>query len=277
MILWQGRVDATHLINYFKLSRQSAGTTFSKYNALHPSNIHYDESLKAFVASSEFKHYYATNAFTEYQQITKSVSELTVITLVAIKQPIRSPPQHLAQPILRAIENKLAIDIGYCSLNILEYKVRMIEPHSLIFDGLRWHVRAYCLKHRNFRDFVLTRFNGEVVDEVKALQDPLSDHLWHTKLTLIMQPDPGSSQEQQQTIREDYQMFQGYLQLTIRAALVHYLIRRLHQDQYQRGPYTQQLVLNSESEQIILQYRDLPVKGLCVCVCQGLLLSFVKI
>jgi predicted DNA-binding transcriptional regulator YafY len=255
MITWQGRVNATHLIGYFNISRQSASAAFNKYKALHPINIHYDESLKAFIASSSFKPYYANNEFAEYQQIANSVSELTVSPIIDIPLPTRNPQQRLVQPILRAIENKLAIDIGYTSLSNPEYKDRIIEPHCLIFDGLRWHVRAYCFKNQNFRDFVLSRFNGDVVDEGQAQQNPLNDHKWHKKLTLVIQPDPRLSQLQQQVIRDDYQMCQGSLQISTRVALVNYLIRRLHLDQYQIDPCAQQIVLSPESEQLIRNYR----------------------
>jgi predicted DNA-binding transcriptional regulator YafY len=35
---------------------------------------------------------------------------------------------------------------------------RIIEPHSLINTGLRWHLRAYSEDTYDFRDFVLSRF-----------------------------------------------------------------------------------------------------------------------
>jgi predicted DNA-binding transcriptional regulator YafY len=34
---------------------------------------------------------------------------------------------------------------------------RWIEPHACAFDGLRWHVRAFCRKDGVFKDFLLSR------------------------------------------------------------------------------------------------------------------------
>ena len=46
-------------------------------------------------------------------------------------------------------------------------ETRLIAPHTLIYTGMRWHVRAYCEKNRDYRDFVLSRFRDmpELMDD----------------------------------------------------------------------------------------------------------------
>jgi len=39
--------------------------------------------------------------------------------------------------------------------------VRLIEPHTLVYTGMRWHARAYCEKNGQYRDFVLSRLHGQ--------------------------------------------------------------------------------------------------------------------
>lgn len=50
-------------------------------------------------------------------------------------------------------------------------ETRLIAPHTLIYTGMRWHVRAYCERNRDYRDFVLSRFRG-----IPELMDDLTDH-----------------------------------------------------------------------------------------------------
>ena len=40
-------------------------------------------------------------------------------------------------------------------------EIRLIAPHTLVYTGMRWHVRAYCEKNGQYRDFVLSRLRGE--------------------------------------------------------------------------------------------------------------------
>jgi len=52
------------------------------------------------------------------------------------------------------------IDMGYVSMTSLDEESRIITPHTLVFTPLRWHVRAYYEKNRDYRDFVLIRFRS---------------------------------------------------------------------------------------------------------------------
>jgi len=255
MISWQGRVNASHLTQFFNLSRPSASRTFSSYIAQHPNSIVYQDTIKGFVADAEFQLRYSTLEFNQYQVIVNNSSNLVFSHIVDVCIPTRNPQQDLAQPILRAIDNNLAIDIGYTSLSTPQYKDRIIEPHSLVFDGLRWHVRAYCRKNQAFRDFVLSRFNGEVVNEGKAQADIADDLLWHQLVDIEIQPDPRLTPAQQQVISDDYQMNQGSLVITSRAALVSYLLKRLHLTRQDPDPCTQQIALTPESANRIEPYR----------------------
>jgi hypothetical protein len=255
MITWQGRVNASHLIKHFSISRKQASATFTKYVSNHPQSIVYDDTVKGFVADCKFSLIYSVSEFSQYHTLVNHTAQPIFTSIVDVVIPTRNPQPHLAQPILRAIDNKLAIDIGYTSLTSPEYKDRIIEPHSLIFDGLRWHVRAFCRKNMSFRDFVLSRFNGEVINEGKAQHDSSNDHQWHQKITLEIEPDPRLSRPQQQVISDDYQMTNGMLLINTRAALVNYLLKRMHLDKYDEEPSAQQITLTKQCETQISNYR----------------------
>ncbi len=46
----------------------------------------------------------------------------------------------------RAARSQLRVDVDYVSLSSAEQSGRNIVPHTLVYDGIRWHVRAYCEK-----------------------------------------------------------------------------------------------------------------------------------
>lgn len=255
MITWQGRVNASHLIKHFAISRKQASATFSKYISKYPESIYYNDTVKGFVATNSLQLRYASNEFSQYHMLLNDSQQPIFSSVAEVDIPTRNPQQYLAQPILRAIDNKLAIDIGYTSLTTPEYKDRIIEPHSLIYDGLRWHVRAFCRKNMAFRDFVLSRFNGEVVHEGKAEHNVANDNLWHEFVDVEIMPDLRLTLAQQQVINDDYQMTNSRLTIPTRKALVNYLLVRLHLTDYKIDPVAQQIVLTPECEHNIKIFR----------------------
>jgi len=254
IITWQGCVNSTHLSSFFKIQRQAASRILGRYKQEYPQAIKYDESIKGFVPDLNFQCLHSTQQFSEYQQLTKQTTSLIMAGVIDVPLPTRNPNPKLAQPILRAIEEKRAIDIGYTSLSSPQYKDRIIEPHNLIFDGMRWHVRAYCQQNGEYRDFVLSRFNGEASDEGKATHNESDDMSWHQFIDIEIIPDPRLTSEQQQVIALDYQMENGKCVINTRVPFVNYLLKRLRLDSYDTNPLAQQIVLSEHSRQQTSQY-----------------------
>lgn len=84
-----------------------------------------------------------------------------------LEVPDRSVKPEVLRPLLKACREGLRLDCHYVSLTDPEAEPRLIAPHTLVYTGMRWHVRAYCEKNRDYRDFVLSRFRGlpELQDE----------------------------------------------------------------------------------------------------------------
>lgn len=255
---WQGRVNASHLMAHFDISRQAASRTITQYMAKYANNLIYNESLKGFLPTSQFTENSSAGLFSEYQQSTLAKQSKYLAAIDYVDLPSREPDPKLVRPILRAINEKLAIDIGYLSLANPEYLDRIIEPHSIVFDGLRYHVRAFCHKNGDYRDFVLSRFNGELNDEFNATHTAQSDRLWQTKLAVVIMADPRLSAAQQRVIELDYQMINGRSTINTTAALVQYVLKRLHLDAYQTQAEAQQIILTPESLRAISPYLPRP-------------------
>ena len=258
---WEGEINSTHLSEKFLLTRQSASLILKQYRKKYPEYLTYMPSLKTFIPTDKFNHYFSQckhlNQFTNYLNIvTVRPNTASVENRLSyeVEAPLRNINPIQIRPILKAIRDKNAIDIGYISLSTPDYLDRIIQPHALIFDGLRWHVRAYCNKNHDFRDFTLSRFNGDGVIEGEALKTVKHDDVWNTIVEVIIEADPRFSEQQKRIIEQDFQMTDGIKKIKIRAALVNYLLRRLRIDSYKNSPEEQQIVLTQECRKNIDQY-----------------------
>ncbi|HGF5379917.1 TPA: WYL domain-containing protein, partial [Escherichia coli] len=138
---------------------------------------------------------------------------------------LNKPKLEVVAAISEAIHKRAVINIEYTSLSS-GHGSRQIVPHTLIDNGLRWHVRAFDRKHREFRDFVLTR-----ISEVELLEDKVNDEVetlqwdkqWNRIVELELIPHPKLAHPEAVLI--DYAMENNRLRVEIRAAFAGYLLR----------------------------------------------------
>jgi predicted DNA-binding transcriptional regulator YafY len=255
ILLWEGRLTTRHLVEYFDSTRQSAQKYISDYKQLNPNAFSFDATQKAHITGEMFTPLFIDFEFTTYHKLfntaTHASSQLLVEQLPRVSRNICP---NLVRPILVAIRDKLRIDIGYISLSSPDFEDRIIQPHSLVFDGLRYHVRAFCEKNQDFRDFVLSRFSGEYYFEGAATAFISDDPVWQTQLTLVLCPDHRLSAAQKRCIERDFQMQNGQLVVPVRAALLKYLLNYLRVDIYQANAEQQQIVIEPECRKQLAPY-----------------------
>jgi len=63
-----------------------------------------------------------------------------------LEVPDRTIRAEVLRPLLKACRHGEVIEVEYVSLSNPTPEVRLIAPHTLIYTGMRWHVRAYCEK-----------------------------------------------------------------------------------------------------------------------------------
>jgi predicted transcriptional regulator len=259
---WEGQINATHIATRYKLSRQAASEILKQYRTIYPGFVEYNRSEKAFVVTEKFNESFNTSkdkySFSSYLSEVASPHDMSILNNNDITQDIEAPLRNInpiqVRPILRAIREKLKIDIGYISLTNPKYLDRIIQPHTLIFDGLRWHVRAFCNKNGEFRDFTLSRFNGTAVFEGKADKTVEQDSKWQVIVNVVIEADARFNQDQKYIIEKDYQMENGIKTISTRGALVQYLLRRLRVDSFKSSPEQQQIVLTKECRESLAGY-----------------------
>jgi WYL domain len=239
-LLWDGKINRGEVAEYFDISIQQASLDFARYMLFGKGNMVYDRREKVYRATKQFTPLFiAPDTQTYLNELSGLVSgtispsfsfmgarpPCDVVTL-----PLRRVHTKALLPILWAIRDHTEIDITYQSMRSLGPTRQWIAPHSLAFDGMRWHARAWCHRSSRFRDFVLTRFQ-EVHSCRSSTVNPQDDVEWQTFFVIEMEPGPNLTVSQKKSVIDDFGMVDGKLSKTIRRALVGYFVRHLRIDE----------------------------------------------
>lgn len=254
---WEGRLTTNHLINSFGIGRQQASKDIKTYLAdIAPKNLKYNKHLKGYEPSREFEPMVTTGTADEYLHLlsrnkdlahTFDSLDLGFANTHMLNLPSRPVDPVILRAIVRAAREQKRVDIGYISVNNPETDGRIIVPHTLVCTPMRWHVRAYCEKNGDYRDFVLSRFRGEPELMDKSEHGKEQDTAWNTEIELSITPDPRLDKVQQRVIAHDYGMTRNKLTVPCKAALLQYVLQayRLDLHKQEAKPEAQQIVIGN--------------------------------
>jgi predicted DNA-binding transcriptional regulator YafY len=238
-LLWEGRINRSELADFFGVSIQQASLDFAKYMVVAEDNMEYDRSEKVYRATPQFEPRFMAP---DTQTFLNQLANLTTGTLSSslsfigsrppcdvVTLPTRRVRTDVLLSVLWAIRDLSEIEVTYQSMRRPSATRRWIVPHSLAFDGARWHVRAWCHESNMFRDFVLTRIQEIHTRRVSEV-DATKDSEWHTYAVVEIEPRPDLTVGQRDSVITDFGMQNGTLCKTIRRALVQYFVRHLQID-----------------------------------------------
>ena len=257
---WEGRLTTGHLIQSFGISRQQASKDINTYITEHaPRNLTYDKQLKGYVPSKLFKPLFIDDSASAYLHLLYQNNEraphieglaLAYAHTKVLEVPDRSIKPEILRPLLKACRDHLRLDIDYVSLNSPDPEGRLIAPHTLVYTGMRWHVRAYCEKNGEYRDFVLSRLRGEPNLDGESENRINEDEVWNTEVTVVIEPDSRLTEAQRAIIEVDFGMLNGQLLIPTRRALVKYVLQRYQIDptKMEPRPEAQQIVVKNLTE-----------------------------
>jgi hypothetical protein len=229
-LLFKGEAVRADLVDRFSIAAAQATKDFTLYRELAPGNIEYDQKLKLHKRGEAFEPLFDYDVVRTLATISQGYGDGFT---GKVKPPLAcEAPYHLNKPSLsivakvtEAIHKGKALSITYVSLSSGE-TTREIVPHTLVDNGLRWHVRGFDRKHGEFRDFVLTRIKAAVVLEDSRLSEAeleTQDRQWNRFVELELVPHPRI--EHSEAIELDYGMTDGVMKVEIRAATAGYLLR----------------------------------------------------
>ena len=260
LVLWEGRLTTRHLCDTFGIGRQQASKDINNYiRDVGPGNLEYDKYLKGYKPTPLFSPQVTAGLADEYlhlmarnnalMNVFESLS-LDVANVEVLSVPVRDVKPEVLRPIMQAARQQKRLEVDYVSINNPDREGRIIVPHTLVYTGLRWHVRAWCEKNQEYRDFVLSRFRDipEIMDASE--HGAADDSDWNTQVTIRITPDPRLSRAQREVVEVDYGMDNGALEVTTRGRLVPYALKLLHIDPGEPvlDPTAQQIVLENREE-----------------------------
>ena len=229
-LLFKGEAVRADLVGRFAIAAAQATKDFTMYRELAPGNIEYDQKLKLHKRGEAFEPLFDYDVVRTLATISQGYGDGFT---GKVKPPLAcEAPYHLNKPSLsivakvtEAIHKGKALSITYVSLSSGE-TMREIVPHTLVDNGLRWHVRGFDRKHSEFRDFVLTRIKAAVVLVDSTLSETeleSQDRQWNRFVELELIPHPKLMHPE--VVSMDYTMENNRLRVEIRAAFAGYLLR----------------------------------------------------
>jgi len=232
---WEGRVNSTDISKHFSLSVTQAKLHLKAYRERCPNNIVYDTRLKCFVPTQHFTALFISGQINEYlewvsQQSSKLVGQIhgrRYLPYTHLVVPHRTVSPQIMRVLIAGIKQQKRVDTEYVSLTSPVNEGRVIHPHSLVKTGLRWHLRAYCEEKKQHRDFVLSRFRGELSLLDGDVVPAEKDQLWNQAVELIFAANQRLSSAQKRIVEADYNMQNGQLIIRTTAALAQYVVQEM--------------------------------------------------
>lgn len=254
---YDGRINRKDLIGFFDISVPQASADLALYQATAPQNLEYDPRLRTYIALPTFEPQFGRSVATRYldelRRLAREViaEEDSFIGFVpptgVVATPARTIDSAEVSTIVRAIRDKHSLQVSYQSMDSDHPQQWLLSPHAMGFDGLRWHVRAWCHTRRLFRDFAIGRLSIEAVVQGAEGMDPELDAGWNSWVEVRLKPHPHLSPLQRQAVTHDYGMKNEYCVLKCRKAMLFYTLRHLNlQDlTVSDNPATQHVVIEN--------------------------------
>ncbi len=231
---WRGAVNRGDVREVFGISAAQASADLQAYLELNPGALAYNLTTKRYEASPEMQCVLHVPSLEEAVRVF--LGEGAPLPPVRAAEeggkvdwfvpPARRASEAVERRVFLAVGGGRRLEILYWSVSSGRTAQRAIAPHSLGHDGYRWHVRAWCFEHGDYRDFVLSRIErAEWPGE--AFVPPAADGEWERRETVVLRPHSDLDATQRKAIERDYDMRRGRLALTVRSAMKEYLLAHL--------------------------------------------------
>lgn len=246
-LFWTGKISRQSLMESMGISKAQASIDIASYKKLAGQNLIYDLSNKTYRVSESFAPVFvSTSPHSFLDQQIGVCAEYSPL-------PFREIDSSHLRLIHKAVIDKSWVSIDYQSMTSSGLSSRTIAPHSFVFDGARWHVRAYDFISKEFRDFVLGRIKEAVETKLEPPNEELNwetqhDIAWEDEVELVLTPHPGLNPEQRDAICSDYRMAEGQTVLSVRKACLFYIVSRLRLLDEADDPAIQQVVIANKEE-----------------------------
>ncbi len=239
-LYFTGMVTRSEIVSHFELGLAAATRDLKFYKEQAPENMAYDNVEKKYFITTKFKPVFKHDARRTLIKLANNISDGfdaigETSFPIETPSPLNVPDIDIIAKLSQAIINHKPVSVIYTSLSSGSGS-RELVPHSIVDNGLRWHLRAFDRKSKSFRDFVLTRITKITIQAQTPSpeEDKLEDHQWMRMVPLQIVPHP-KNVEYPTAIKLDFGMESGVLEVNVRAAMAGYLLRRWNVDCSESG------------------------------------------
>lgn len=223
VLAWEGEIGNSRVRKLFGLQPVQASRLLAEFRALMGDSIVEDGRAKILKPAAP-ETFETDVSLDEYARQTLAGEDANPSVIDARVDLTEAKPRIFAL-LRKAAQNKTGVVISYASMTNPVFEDRVIFPHSIIHIGRRWHVRAWCRKRQEFRDFTLGRIRSAspVIEQAPQIID--DDEAWQEVLMIELTAHRKLSGQQQAVVRVE--CFGGLetLRLPIRACLAQYVIQ----------------------------------------------------
>ena len=239
---WRGVVNRHFLADYFGLSLAQVSSDLQAYQEINQGALTYnlsrkryegvpgmacvlhepsiEEAMRMFLPGGE-----AAGQVGRLEGGQPSASGIVAVEVLAL--PHRPVVPMVARRVFLAVLRRGRVRIHYYSMNSGRAEWRWVRPHAFAHDGSRWHIRAWCDKNHDFRDFSLGRTTDAEWPEEDSGPLPAADTNWETWVTLKLRPHAGLAGTKRSAVELDYGMKDGTISIPVRRAMEDYLRAQL--------------------------------------------------
>ncbi|WP_404378618.1 WYL domain-containing protein [Caenispirillum salinarum] len=226
-LFWTGRVNGADLMVRFGISKGQASADLARYRGMQSAPVLYDPKERAFVAPEGMKAVLTRPDMDGLMNLMRSdpMTADDVMDLGFLTPVSRRVDLAIARSVVRAIIGRRSLAVTYYSLSSGR-RDKVLSPHALATDGMRFHARAYDHDRQRFADFVLGRMAG-ATDAGPSHADPDGDTAWFEIEHLALVPNPAFPDGKRRAVEMDYGMKGGKLVYPVRHAMLLYADARL--------------------------------------------------
>ncbi|MDO6442064.1 WYL domain-containing protein [Marinobacter sp. 2_MG-2023] len=229
VLLFRGSISRQDLVEAFGIGEAAATRDFRQYNASCPGNMNLNNVTKRWeIDVDSFKPCFTHRAQSVLSKLRgPKYSELLGLSLANGAPRLSLPNVDVLACVTRAIANKNAIRVRYMHASGTCKNIEIV-PHSLVDNGIRWHVRAFDRSRKIFWDFVLGRISNATVilDSISQIESVDADNQWKRIVKLELAPHPSSENlKNPKAIEFEYGMESGMMIKEVRAANAGYWLR----------------------------------------------------
>lgn len=234
---WRGWVGRGDLVERFGISAAQASGDLQKYLKMNGKGVSYQTSRKRYEAGEDFACALHVPSLDEAIRVflggaceadhCGSAVESEQVDILQL--PKRATPVEIARRVFVALLGGKRVRVFYHSVASDGAEWRYLRPGALAWDGRRWHVRAWCEKREEWRDFVLGRMvRAEWPEVCEGTLPPDED--WHAWETVRLRINPQLGNQARASLKLDYGLESEVIEVKVRRALRGYFLAEMYLD-----------------------------------------------